>query len=210
METIYKAPNWLYKPANIDTNVLPTIQDEVMKLLKIAYPDTDSMTSKFAVPADVFTIKKSCPALMSELDRLGLSDHFLMMALIIVQPGSHYPIHIDSTNPARMSVGLNMPILNCENSYTVWYDAKIQYEKYVPDYVIGSDIAHMSVPVDETTAKEIDRCNANIPHWINVSVPHVPVCDHNLFRVNCSLRFSPKLFEFIADGYFDQVLVKHS
>lgn len=209
MEDIYKAPDWLCKPANLDFSKLPQIQFELIKLLKLKVPDFTKATSQFIVPGgNIETTRKTCPTLMEELERLELAHMLKMIAMIMVTPDHEYPIHIDSTNPARMSVALNMPVLNCQNSYTIWYDAKIQYEQYVPEYVIGDDIAWMAVPCDSNNAVEIARCDANVPHWVNIYRPHVPKCDHTMFRVNASLRFTADIYKVIYSDDFESKYVK--
>jgi hypothetical protein len=39
---------------------------------------------------------------------------------------------------------------------------------------------------------EIGRCDASIPHWINVNMIHRPETTHDQFRVAASVRFDPE------------------
>jgi hypothetical protein len=209
MDTIYKAPDWLYKPANIDSTKLKTIQYELLKLSKKVIVNMTTAPSEFRVVADRELIKEFCPVYMEELKKLGLADMIMFLALISVRSGSFFPIHIDYPDPRRLSFGLNIPVLNCQDSYTVWYDAEPLPYKILPAHIVTSELVSTAIPVVEETAVEIARCDANVPHWINNYAPHKPICLHDNYRINSSMRFMPEIYEMIADGYFEKHLVKH-
>lgn len=165
--------------------------------------------SEFHIITNLDSIRKVCPSLINELKRLGIDDLLIFLALITVRSGSKFPIHIDYPDQARQSFGLNIPVLNCKNSFTVWYDAEPMAHEYVDSHIMTSELVSASIPCREETAIEIDRCDANVPHWINNYVPHKPVCLHDKFRINASVRFTPKIYELIANGYFEEKLVKY-
>jgi hypothetical protein len=87
-------------------------------------------------------------------------------------------------------IAMNIPMVRCEGTYTVWYDAKI-VDQELPTYAIGSEIVKIARVCDPRTAVEIGRCDSNIPHWINVNVPHRPETHHDQLRMAASIRFSP-------------------
>ena len=209
METIYKAPDWLHRPANINTAKLQTIQLELLQVAKKVIHDIDNSPSQFINIDDLDMIKSLCPILMSELDRLGLTDLFFMISLITLREGSYFPIHVDYPDPIRLSFGLNIPVLNCKDSYTIWYDAKVLPHLYLPSYIMTSALVSTAMPCDETTAIELDRIECSTPSWVNNHIPHKPHCNHNKFRINASLRFTNHIYEMIDNGYFEQHLVKH-
>ena len=209
MATIYKAPDWLYKPANIDLTKLKAIQSEVLQVANLLITDPVNGTSEILNAEDIETIKKKCPVLTSELTRLGISDLLFMFMLITVKPGSYFPIHVDYPDPARLSFGLNIPILNCKNSYTIWYDAEVLPHQYLPSYLTKSPLVATAYPCNEETAVEIGRVECSTPSWINNHIPHQPYCEHNKFRINLSLRFHTPIYEMLDNGYFEQHLVKH-
>lgn len=205
MTSIYVAPDWLYKPAKLNPELYPVIRKELLKIFQTRFQDTkpSEITSQFVVPADVHSVKKSCPALMEQLNEYGLADSFVMLAMIIVTPGPEYPVHVDTLNPGRMSFGLNIPVLNCNDSYTAWYDTEILYhETFAPNILTPSIYYGTALPCRVEGAVEIDRCSADTPHWINVIKPHAAVCNHSKLRVNSSLRFDKKIFEMVHDGSF--------
>jgi hypothetical protein len=205
--TIYKAPDWLYKPAKINQDWYTQIRGELLQVFKYKFKGVplNTIKSQFVVPASREYVIDNCPILMQQLKEYGLFDHFLALAMIVVGPNDNaYPIHVDTINQGFMSLGLNIPVLNCENSYTAWYDTEILYHESFNSQIITAKGYTTAVPCDSEHAVEIARCDANQPHWINVVKPHNAVCNHNRLRVNSSLRFDKKLFEMIANGSFAQ------
>jgi 6,7-dimethyl-8-ribityllumazine synthase len=204
--TIYKAPDWMYKPAKINHEWYPQIRSELLQVFKYKFNGVpfNTIKSHFVIPAPRDYVIDNCPVLMQQLKEYGLYDHFLSLAMIIVGPDDAYPVHVDTINQGLMSVGLNIPVLNCEDSYTAWYDAEILYHELFEPYIMSSKGFTTAIPCDNDTAVEIARCDASQPHWINVLKPHNAVCNHNKLRVNSSLRFDKKLFEMIADGSFEK------
>lgn len=206
--TIYKTPDWLYKPAKINSNLYSSIRKELVQLFmnKFKGIPLNEIRSQFCVPCNVDDVKRNCPALMAQLTEYNLADELKLLAFIIVAPDDEYPIHVDTLNPGQLSIGLNIPVLNCHDSYTAWYDTEILYHEFMATSVMDrstfSSPISTAIPCDTENAVEIDRCSANYPHWITVVTPHAAVCNHKMLRVNSSLRFDKKIFEMIADGSF--------
>lgn len=213
-EDIYKAPEWLFRKANVNKDIIPAYQKEMLTFFRDSLKDSQSdftnIPSQFKLLGHRDKIIAYCPTLYKELQRLGIADLLWSVGIIVANHAYHYPIHIDSANPARLSVGLNIPVLNCTDTYTVFYDVtRIEYEKLLPDYLVGSELAAGSVLCTEKDAVEIGRCDASIPHWINVARPHQPVCKHTKLRINSSIRFTPEIYKLLANGYFEKNLVTH-
>jgi len=205
-------PTWSHRPANIDKSLVPLYQKEMLKYLKVKAGITDflNLPSQFRLVGSCEDIKNHCPVAMSILKSLGIDHLLVTVGIIVVNSEYHYPIHIDSANPARQSIGLNIPVLNCADSYTAFYKvSRIEYEKWPPRYLVGSEMAAGSVMCAEEDAVEIARCDANVPHWINVQVPHKPICNHNKLRINSSFRFEHTINEIINSDYFEEKLVNH-
>jgi hypothetical protein len=179
------APDWLYYPANIDQ--LPAVQKELIKLSVITRKDNlVPYTSTFVEVSNKDLINKTCPVLVQELQRLKLYDTLGFIALISVDCSKEFPPHVDVGD----DIAVNIPLINCEGTYTVWYRAEI-VDKELPKYAIGSEIARQARVCDPRTAVEIGRCDSSIPHWINVNVPHRPETHHDQLRLAASLRFLP-------------------
>lgn len=190
--TIYKhrptTPDWLYQRANLNLDVLPEIKKELLQIFEFSKQSClVPYTSTFmGLNADQV---KNCPMLFQELDRLKLKETFEFLAFISVVSDQEFPAHVDGGDG---DIGLNIPLLNCSGTYTVWYNGNIKVAgKKFPEHVIGAQIVENARPGDPEGLVEIDRIEADIPYWINVNVLHCPVTTHNNFRVAASLRFAP-------------------
>jgi hypothetical protein len=116
------------------------------------------------------------------------------------------PIHRDYPDQNVVCFGLNIPVKNCQDSFIVWYDAKLSDNK-MPSYSLGTEKVGLAITVDEKNVQEIDRMTCDKPYWINNFVPHNGVALHNKTRIMSSIRFTPEINELIKNGYFDKFLV---
>jgi hypothetical protein len=179
-------PDWLYHKPNIDPDVLTIIKKELLKLSVADKPNNlVDYTSTF-VAANRELTYKLCPTLIQQLDKFNLLKDFCFVAFISVIGQKEFPPHVD----VGTDVGLNIPLMNCEDTYTVWYDAKI-VDKELPNYAIGSEIAHMARVCDPRNVVEIGRCDSSHSYWINTNIPHRPETHHSKFRLAASIRFFP-------------------
>lgn len=181
-------PDWLYHEANLDFTVLPAIQNELLKLLVITKKlSLVPYTSTYMGLAPSTLLEQDCPILFEELQRLKLRDSFKELAFISVVIDKHFPAHVD----VKPEVALNIPLINGDGTYTVWYDGQPQSKEF-DDYLIGVESARTAIIGTADSLIEIDRCEANVPRWINVNVLHRPETHHNKLRVAASLRFDPE------------------
>ena len=179
-------PDWLYHEPNIESDVVAIIKKELLKLSVVDRPNNlVEYTSTFVAASQELTYKL-CPTLIQQLDKFNLLKDFCFVAFISVVGQKEFPPHVD----VGTDVGLNIPLMNCEGTCTVWYDAKI-VDRELPEYVIGSDVAHMARVCDPRTAVEIGRCDSSRPYWINTNIPHRPETHHDQFRLAASIRFQP-------------------
>jgi hypothetical protein len=209
---IYKAPDWLYCPASIDLSLLPQLKKEISKF-SIAVkeiPTNDRRGLAFHTD-DLDLIKNMCPCLIKEFIRLGIDQLLDHVSIITIDPAKPpVPIHRDCDDISVPTFGLNIPVINCEDTYTVWYDTELDKNSPVPAHFAGSPIIYTTVPAANQHATEIDRCSAATPHWVNNWVPHAARSDHNKIRVNSSWRFKKEIYNLLENGYFDKHLVQHS
>jgi hypothetical protein len=183
-------PDWLYQTPALDDNLLSVIQKELIELsihtkANMLVPYTSTFVAYGMLPLERKNVFDVCPTLIQELQRLKLLDNFLNVCFVSVHASKEFPPHIDTDD-----VGLNIPLYNCDNTYTVWYDAKI-LDQPVPDHVIGTEDAKLARIVDEKNAVEIARVEANRPLWINTNVAHRPETHHDKLRMAASIRFYP-------------------
>ena len=181
-------PDWLYHRAKLNVDQLPVIQKELLKLFLFTKKDVlVTYTSTFVEIGYQQLMQDTCPTLMQELKHLEIYDRFFVISFISVEATQEFPPHVD----VGVNIALNIPLINCEGTYTVWYDGQLK-NKGLPDYAIGSEIAKISRVADPRSVKEIDRCDASIPHWINVNILHRPETHHEKLRVAASVRFNPE------------------
>lgn len=195
-------PDWLYYEPDLNSEFLPAIQKELQKLFTATRKQSlVPYTSTFVEIADKQLMHSTCPILMSELRRLELYDNFCCVSFISVESTNEFPPHVD----VLADIALNIPLFNCDDTYTVWYDGKLK-DQGLPTYAIGSKVAEISRVAEPRSVVEIGRCDANVPHWINVNILHRPETHHDRLRVAASVRFDPEPLN--SDGSLWSHLIK--
>ena len=178
----------MYHQANLDPAKFLNIQKELLKLFLITKKENlVPYTSTFVEINDKELMQTTCTTLMQEFQRLGIYNNFFVISFISVKNDREFPPHVD----VGVDIALNIPLINCEDTYTVWYDGKLK-DQGLPTYAIGSPIAEISRVADPRTVTEVGRCDSSIPHWINVNMLHRPETHHDQFRVAASVRFDPE------------------
>jgi len=186
-------PNWHFKKAKVPTSLVDPIAKELQTLLSLYY-DIDKEHNPIQISEENFdNLVKHCPTLKSVLEFSKLSDCFARIVFTISK-NINLPMHIDEYeclgDAMFCNYVLNFPVLNCNDTFTTFYDANLTSnyttefasESY-PDAVYGRKC-------DETTAKEIARFDSSVPHWMNIDIPHAAEINHNKLRINSSIRFS--------------------
>lgn len=184
-------PSWFYKPIQVDN--LEEIQKELSAIIYKKIPNFES-----AIPAFKMVyrdeIEPFAPLYVGLLESLGILDKWVYSPIISTNYNVQFPIHIDNIDWIDGSYGLNLPVINCENTYTVWYDAEIDYTPVLQ----SSDPRNVSRLVKHgTPVKEIARWHMKDPAWINFSIPHAPVSYHGKARAVMSARFKPELHDLL-------------
>jgi len=206
---------WFYKPVEIAD--LEKIQQELMPVLREKVPDIDSKIIfggyKHVTKNELILF---APTLIEVVKKLGVFDRLSYATFVIaankrISNKIPFNIHIDHYDWRIISYALNIPILNCENTYTVWYDTELDtdIEGYIKvntgispeawsDENLSIDkIASPIIQKKGTVATEIARLHSINPAWVNISIPHAPINTTNEPRVLISLRFSPELHDIL-------------
>lgn len=181
-------PTWYYKPIEIPEIV--DIQKEIIPILPQIL-DPNEEVSFFYVDPD--TISKASPSYVKMLVRLGLLDRWKYSAVVSTIGNKEFPIHVDSTDWEERCYGLNLPILNCDHSDTVWYNADVIDTLVTDDYDRRNSARFCSAE----KATEICRMPANTTAWVNISEPHRPESKNHNLRVVISARFSPEVHDLL-------------
>jgi len=203
--------DWYYKPTSLDKNIVPTISRELETLYHYVYSlETTRKNTVACMFDDVDTIKKLCPALVGELQRLKLDQLLYYVVFTTSDPTlPAMPIHRDFNDPEVVCFGLNVPVKNCDKSFIAWYQADVGTDSKMPNYSLGTDGVGLATSVDEKNAKEIAKMTCDQPYWINNFVPHNGFALHSRTRIMSSIRFTPEINDLIRNGYFDKFLVEH-
>jgi hypothetical protein len=136
------------------------------------------------------------PILFNFLKEAGLEKKFQRLLYSAYYGGSEVA-HVDSYDPKYCSVSLNLPLLECEKSYTAWYSTR---KKKLNDitttgrdptkfgHSIGQHFAFL--PLDQTT--EICRAEVIRPMLVNTTILHRGIVPR-LNRTICGIRFNSEL-----------------
>lgn len=204
-------PDWYYSKFTIPN--LKQIQKEflsVKDLIWHSYSNHD-LTEKgdwwefTAMPGN--EIEKHIPSFINWLKEVGIYSKWISTAFSVVNSNANpMRTHVDSLDTANRYLSLNIPILNCQGSYTVWYDAELDHTEVAPDLQPGEpgyEELNTRFKYDpplrygrwtvESTEQEVMRVETVDPVLVNVSMPHRPMSDHNEMRILACSRFTPEL-----------------
>jgi len=183
-------PKWLYK--TIEVNNLRAIQAEILPIVFKKIPNFMTDRPQFMhVMRD--EIEPFAPRYTEFIKQHGVIEKWHWSAIITTDLGVDFDIHVDSTDWKTRCYGLNIPIINCEDSYTVWYDAEIEGKVY--DESDFRSVVRIQKP--NTVANEVGRLDTSQPAWINTSIPHRPESTHKRPRAIISARFDPELHDLL-------------
>lgn len=183
-----KQPDWFFK--SIDVPELVDIQYELTSILPTLILPATELTF-FYIKREL--IQDNVPSYVKLLDRLNVLDRWTYSAIVTTQGNQEFPIHVDALDWETRCYGLNLPILNCEDSYTVWYDAPIDQTPTTYE----SDPRNSARFCNVDSAVELCRMPATTPAWVNISIPHRPQTYHTNLRAIISARFSPEVHDLI-------------
>jgi len=177
----------LYKIINIPN------QDEIVKELKNNFPlyfgNITEDRSQF-YGCNVKLVKEVCPLLGNFLRSVNLYDRWLGGGISIIGP-SIMPVHTDSDKPLRI-YALNIPIFNCQDSYTVWYNP-IDPTKFEKKEYVSNDVKVISNHYSKDNIVELDRVCSDSVVFVNIKTPHHGINHSSNLRALISLRFIPEL-----------------
>jgi hypothetical protein len=180
-------PDWLYCEPAVDFSNNREIKKELVLLHGRNKKEYLTDFSSTFGQLDRNLAIAQCPTLCAELKKLDILKCLLGVVYVSIVHDKEWAIHCDVIT----DIGLNIPLINCHDTYTVWYDTEI-LDQRLPEYSVGTSLARTGRICNVENAKEIGRCNANKSYWINTNVPHRPETHHDKFRLAASLRFDPE------------------
>jgi hypothetical protein len=120
----------------------------------------------------------SCPELARSLFKFGLN--IIGSAIYRTTDNTQSPVHIDHVT---YECRINIPIMNCEYSSTVYYTADIENTLSQPD-----NTKYLKC----MNAVEIDRITINRPTILRINTPHRVEMDQNKSpRICLTIRCNP-------------------
>jgi hypothetical protein len=159
--------------------------------------------------------KNACPIFADWLSSKNIQfrDIFAVAWIVVSSNGTKMlPIHIDTDREDNVPFDLmldvtgeaiNVPLLNYDNSYTVWYSAKKLGTTSVPADFVDSPMesvknivmnwSNSNMAYDESSAVELARASITHPMYINVNIPHRALNLGKLPRTSLTIRFRHKL-----------------
>lgn len=207
-------PNWTYTKINIDE--INQINEELINLFWEQYNPEDNVFAIGFLGETADQIWDKLPLLKAWLEKNNLLRERWMSYFYSITEKKEFPIHIDYFNDDRF-IAFNFPLINCENTYTAWYNATVNEKSPFSAEVNEDGTLRVVNPEDhgkeksndsywcvQETAKEIDRTLCDSPMIINTSIPHRPISTHNRLRVLFSMRLAPADFEKDVQPFIDQ------
>lgn len=167
----------MYK--RIEVENLKEIQEELIQydFFKHNYEDSEWGTNEDSEGTHVkFDPSETSAAYFEKIPELTKLKEFIN-SVVHVDAISHFYVmnfaggfHSDIHNDVDSKWALNIPILNCENSSTIFYNNE---------------------------HKEIDRITLDVPHFLNVGVYYHQMINHNdsKNRLALSIRFNKSNLE---------------
>ena len=197
MTNTISKPTWLYKIVNVPN--IDNIKKECLAIFYAHYPDVFGDRGFTFTYIDQDILRAEAPTYIDYLKSLNLYDRWTKSGFIGtkgIERVKDSPIHVDSEDWQTRSYALNIPVINCENSHTVWYDVK----EYHDDAYRGDDQTTKGYGTARCfkpeTSTEIGRLATINPAWINTTVPHRAENDNSDLRLIISTRFWPEIHEF--------------
>ena len=125
-------------------------------------------------PVDPNEILARTP-LRAVLEKYNWVDSIEGISVVVVPGKQILPIHHDW---GTLTHSLNIPILNCVNTWTIWYKIDEGEETVRPgSYTIydedkGEDVTYTFYEYCDTKCTEVERLELVTPHLLNVRQPH--------------------------------------
>jgi len=173
-------PKWRYR--HVEISNLRVIQTELFNAFtRVHVDDIDSMKPDYVFGRG-YIVEQDMPQTKEYLRSLGILERWAFVGFVTGNKGQSLPLHVDTLDWKRICYGLNIPVLNCEDTYTVFYEAKLKDRAY-------SDKERKTAYIcEEDGAVEIDRVECKNPMWINHTLPHKPIMKHDKPRIMASLN----------------------
>jgi hypothetical protein len=173
--------DWFY--SKVDIPNLETIVKELISLKTSATRKhrTNEMYENIAA-ADII----NCPVLMEYLTSVGIRSN-LNRILFSSNIDKRSLVHVDSYNPIFQTFSLNIPLIECNNSYTVWYSTTNKVLNDLSRFGLQPDSNFAYA--NEADVTEIYRMEYTHPSLVNTTILHRGITNNPL-RTIAGIRFN--------------------
>jgi hypothetical protein len=173
------------------------IQKEFQNIFELHYSTMfANWRSSWLYPIDRAVVLAQAPSYVGWLKEIKLYDRWSnsVFSTTYGSEGNNQTIHTDNVDCNKRCFALNIPILNCHDSWTVWYKTKENsgIAGHIPHYPMATGFS------DEDAGDELGRMPASQPAFVNVGIPHRPWADHEEPRIVLSTRFDPEIFDYLS------------
>ena len=175
--------DWFY--SYLDIPNLDTITQELLMLFSTT---TDKLVRNVGYVNIFRNSIVNCPTFMSYLASKGLDNKLNRVMYTEGILGPHP--HVDSGNPKNCTYSLNMPLVDAEDSYTVWYATDKTH--LLDRSNLGQDPQQTIGWLDISDATEVARLQYTQPALVNTTILHRGLVDRPS-RTLCCIRFWPEL-----------------
>jgi len=122
------------------------------------------------IPLKLLDMLVCCPELTKSLSKLGFTIQGY--AIYRTEPNTNTPVHVDNTT--EYTSRINIPILNCDTSSTVFYDADISELKDQKSLNIKYIECINEVEIDRVTIDKATILRINKPHQVIMDMSRSP------------------------------------
>ena len=181
-------PDWFYSYLEI-----PNLEKITEEMMQFHTSEIVSFATHNPFYRNVFRQhmdESICPHTIEFLKSMKIYDKFERLLLSNGKTTAQ-AVHVDTYDPTRCQMSLNIPLEYCEGSYTAFYKSeRTVYNIGVPDNVekARSNFAWLNLK----EVKEVARVELVRPMVVNTTVLHRGIHE-NPKRAICCFRFTPNL-----------------
>lgn len=183
-----KKPKWLYTKVKIQD--LGVIQSELIEVLESSVQTTSTNSFYYSVSAN--QIAALCPNLILYLYNAGIANIF--QRVLFSTDKISETVHVDSAISSVCSMALNIPLIECADSYLAFYSKKSDSDLIFTDLqgISSTDRDKNFAIVKPDDIEEIARVEYLEPMLVNTSVLNKGIVT-NPNRRMASIRFTREL-----------------
>jgi hypothetical protein len=155
-----------FKELDIDESRVENVRNSMINYLRSKYGhELKSIPiSTSVIPFDEYC--EYAPEILTLFDEYHIKPKAII--LVVAYSSDHVRLHTDYVDPKRAHCRINIPILNCDDTYTEFYSGGVQNTRMMPNGYYASFI----VEDDDHPVVFKDSIEIKLPTVIRVQEPH--------------------------------------